>query len=114
MVKRILLSAVVLLLMANLAAFAQADLERTENQMKSAIQREDQAQRKVESWTADKEDLVSEIRTLQTTNTWLDYQIQKYSLYIDRLKRLCYDPFRQLLFQSSHLRLNPMSKYHNC
>ena len=87
MVKRILLSAVVLLLMANLAAFAQADLERTENQMKSAIQREDQAQRKVESWTADKEDLVSEIRTLQTTNTWLDYQIQKYSIYINKLNQ---------------------------
>jgi hypothetical protein len=87
MVKRILLSTVVLLLMANLAAFAQADLERTENQMKSAIQREGQTQRKVESWTTDKEDLVSEIRTIQTTNTWLDYQIQKYSIYINKLNQ---------------------------
>lgn len=87
MIKRILLSTVVLLLTANLAAFAQADLERTEDQMKDAIQREGQAQQKVESWTADKEDLVSEIRTIQTTNTWLDYQIRKYDLYINRLSR---------------------------
>lgn len=87
MIKRILLPTVVLLFMANLAAFAQADLERTENQMKSAIQREDQAQRKVESWAAEKEDLVSEIRSIQTTNTWLDYQIQKYSIYINRLNK---------------------------
>ncbi len=87
MIKRILLSTVVLLLMANLSAFAQTDLERTENQMKSAIQTEDQAQRKVETWAADKEDLVSEIRTIQTTNMWLDYQIQKYSIFINRLNQ---------------------------
>ena len=85
MIKRIFLQTVVLLLMANLAAFAQTDLERTEKQMESAIQREDQAQRKVESWTEEKEDLVSEIRTIQTTNTWLDYQIQKYSIYINKM-----------------------------
>lgn len=87
MIQRILLPTVVLLLMANFAAFAQADIERTETQMKSAIQREDQAQRKVENWAADKEDLVSEIRTTQTTNTWLDYQNQKYSIYINRLNQ---------------------------
>jgi len=88
MVKRILLSTtVVLLFMANPAAYAQADLEKTENQMKSAIQRESQAQKEAESWAADKEDLVSEIRTVQTTNTWLNYQIQKYGLYINRLNR---------------------------
>jgi DNA polymerase II small subunit/DNA polymerase delta subunit B len=55
--------------------------------MKSAIQREGQAQRRVEDWVTDKEDLVSEIRSIQTTNTWLDYQIQKYSNYIKRLNR---------------------------
>lgn len=87
MIKRILLSTAVLLLMTNFTAFAQADLERTENQMKSAIQREDQAQRKVEGWIAEKEDLVAEIRTIQTTNTWLDYQIQKYSIYINKLNK---------------------------
>ena len=87
MVKRILLSTVVLLFMANLAVYAQVDLEKTENQMKSAIQREGQVQKEAESWAANKEDLVSEIRTVQTTNTWLNYQIQKYGLYIERLNR---------------------------
>ena len=87
MVKRILLFSGVLLLMANVAAFAQADLERTENQMNSAIEREGKAQKKVDNWTVKKEDLVSEIRTIQTTNTWLNYQIQKYGLYINKLNR---------------------------
>ena len=87
MIKRILLSTVILLLMANMGSFAQADLERTEDQMKSAIQREGQAQKKVESWAGNKEDLVSEIRTIQTTNTWLEYQNQKYSIYINRLNQ---------------------------
>ncbi|MGD9159912.1 MAG: DUF3450 domain-containing protein [Desulfobacteraceae bacterium] len=87
MFKRILLSVFALLLMANLTAFAQTDIERTENQMKSAIQRESKAQKKVESWTDNKEDLVSEIRTIQTTNSWLEYQNQKYSIYIDKLNQ---------------------------
>ena len=87
MFKRILLSVSVLLLVANLAVFAQTDVERTESQMNSAIQSEGTAQKKVEKWTDDKEDLVSEIRTIQTTNTWLEYQNQKYSIYIDRLNK---------------------------
>ena len=73
MIKRVLISTVILLLAVNLHLFAQPDLEKTENSMKSAIQREDQAQKSVESWVNDKEDLVSEIRTIQTTNTWLEY-----------------------------------------
>lgn len=87
MIKRILLPTVVLLLMVNLMAFAQTDLEKTENQMKSAIERENQAQKKVVAWADAKGDLVSEIRSIQTTNTWLDYQNQKYSIYIDRLNQ---------------------------
>ena len=87
MIKRIFLSTTVFLLMANLFVFAQTDLEKTENTMKSAIEREGQVQEKIENWTSDKEDLVSEIRTIQTTNTWLEYQIQKYNIYIDRLNQ---------------------------
>ncbi len=87
MIKRVLLSTAVFLFMAIPGASAQVDLEKTENRMKSAIQREGQAQKKVDSWAADKEDLVSEIRTIQTTNTWLEYQNKKYSIYIDKLNQ---------------------------
>ena len=87
MIRNVLLSTVVFLLMADMASFAVADLERTEKQMKSAIQREDQAQKTVENWAEDKDDLVSEIRTIQTTNTWLEYQNQKYSIYINKLNQ---------------------------
>ncbi len=87
MIKRILFSIIVIFLTVNLTVSAQTDPEKTENRMKNAIQREEQAQEKVENWTSDKADLVSEIRTKQTTNTWLDYQIQKYSIYIDRLNQ---------------------------
>ena len=87
MVKGILLSTIVLLLMVNITPFAQTDIEKTENQMTSAIKREGRAQETVDRWTTEKEDLVSEIRTIQTTNTWLDYQIQKYSIYINKLNQ---------------------------
>jgi hypothetical protein len=87
MIKHILLLTVVLLRIIIPSTYAQADLEKTETQMKSAIQVEAQAQKNVDSWVEDKEDLVSEIRTIQTTNTWLDYQIQKYDLYIKKLNQ---------------------------
>ena len=77
MIKRVFLSIVVLFLMSSMGLFAQADLERTENQMKSAIHKESEVQKEVENWTEDKVDLVAEIRTIQTTNTWLEYQNQK-------------------------------------
>ena len=88
MIKRILLlTTVVLFLMTNAGSFALTDIDRTENRMKSAIQRESQTQKKVESWAEEKEDLVSEIRTIQTTNTWLEYQNRKYGIYINKLNK---------------------------
>ena len=87
MTKCVLLSTAVFLFMICPGASAQVDLEKTENRMKSAIQIESQAQEKVENWTAGKEDLVSDIRTIQTTNTWLEYQNQKYSIYINKLNQ---------------------------
>ncbi len=87
MVKRILLFTIIFFFQANLAVFAQADPEKAETQMKNAIQIEGQAQKEVDNWASEKDDLVSETRTIQTTNTWLDYQIQKYNLYINRLNQ---------------------------
>ena len=85
MVKRILLSAVALLFAANLSITAHADIEESEEKITSAIERENRAQDKVADWAVQKENLVSDIRTIQTTNTWLEYQIQKYENYIAKL-----------------------------
>ncbi|MBN1906356.1 MAG: DUF3450 domain-containing protein [Deltaproteobacteria bacterium] len=87
MVKHILVFTIVFIFQANPAVFARADLEKTETEMKNAIKIEGDAQREVDTWASEKDDLVSEIRTIQTTNTWLDYQIQKYNLYINRLNQ---------------------------
>ena len=87
MIYRILLTTVVLLLATSFAAFGQADPQRTESLMSGAIQREAQAQEKADDWAIGKQDLIDEIRDVQTTMTWYEYQIKKYEIYIDRLNR---------------------------
>ncbi len=87
MFRHILLSAIAMLLTAGFSVTLKADIEGTEGKVTSAIERENLAQGKVEEWSAKKEDLVSEIRTVQTTNTWLEYQIRKYELYIEKLNK---------------------------
>ena len=87
MIHRILLTAVSLLLATSFAAFGQADPQRTESRMSSAIDIEARAQAKAEDWAVGKEDLVLEIRDVQTTIAWYEYNIKKYNIYIDRLNR---------------------------
>jgi hypothetical protein len=87
MIHRILLTAVALLLATSFAAFGQADPERTESRMSEAIGIEARAQKKAEDWTIGKEDLIFEIRDVQTTTAWYEYNIKKYKIYIDRLNR---------------------------
>ena len=87
MIHRILLASVALLLATSFAAFGQADPQRTESRMSSAIEIEAQAQKKAEDWAVGKEDLVLEIRDVQTTIAWYEYNIKKYQIYIDRLNR---------------------------
>ena len=87
MIHRILLTAVALLLATSFAAFGQADPQRTESRMSSAIEIEARAQGKAEDWAIGKEDLVYEIRDVQTTIAWYEYNIKKYQIYIDRLNR---------------------------
>jgi hypothetical protein len=55
--------------------------------MSSAIEVEARAQAKAEDWAIGKEDLVYEIRDLNTTIAWYEYNIKKYNIYIDRLNR---------------------------
>jgi septal ring factor EnvC (AmiA/AmiB activator) len=87
MIHRIIVTSVILLLATSLAAFGQADPQRTESRMSAAIQTEAQAQEKAEDWAVGKQDLVDEIRDVQTTITWYEYQIKKYEIYIGRLNR---------------------------
>jgi len=79
MIHRILLTTVALLLATSLAAFGQSDPQRTEGRMSSAIEIEARAQDKAESWAIGKEDLVYEIREVQTTIAWYEYNIKKYN-----------------------------------
>ena len=87
MIHRILLTTVALLLATSLAAFGQSDPQRTEGRMSSAIEIEARAQDKAEDWAIGKEDLVYEIREVQTTIAWYEYNIKKYNIYINRLNR---------------------------
>jgi hypothetical protein len=87
MIHRILLTAVAMLLATSLAVFGQADPQRAESRMNSAIDTEARAQKKAEDWAIGKEDLIFEIREVQTTIAWYEYNIKKYNIYIDRLNR---------------------------
>jgi hypothetical protein len=55
--------------------------------MSAAIETEAQAQEKADDWTLGKEDLIHDIREVQTTITWYEYQIKKHQIYINRLNR---------------------------
>ena len=87
MIHRILLAAAALLLATSFSAFGQADPQRTERRMSDAIEVEARAQKKAEDWAIGKEDLIFEIREVQTTIAWYEYNIKKYQIYIDRLNR---------------------------
>ncbi len=85
MIKQVVLIASVLFLVVNQAAFG-ANTKKVEKKVKDAIQVESKAQAKADDWNADKDDLVNEIRDLQTRLTWLEYQKGKHKVYVQGLK----------------------------
>ena len=103
MIHRTILTSVVLLLATSFAAFGQADPQRTESRMSAAIQTEAQAQAKADDWTIGKEDLIDDIREVQTTITWYEYQIKKHQIYINRLNRNI-DVLREKKLQARRVR----------
>ena len=84
MIKQVVLIASVLFLVHQ-TGFG-ADTKKVEKKMKDAIQVESAAQAKADSWSTDKDDLVNEIRDLQTRLTWLEYQKGKHKVYVIGLK----------------------------
>ena len=85
MINRILLAVVVALFMLQQSALA-ATPKKVEKTMTKAIEVESKAQTKADDWTMDKDDLVNEIRDLQTRLTWLEYQKGKHKVYVKGLQ----------------------------
>lgn len=65
---------------------AKSDPSKVQDQMKKAIEVESAAQGKADDWSVEKDDLVNEIRDLQTRLTWLQYQKGKHEAYVQGLK----------------------------
>ena len=85
MINRILFAVVAALFMMQQSALA-ATPKKVEKTMKKAIEVESKAQAKADDWTTDKDDLVNEIRDLQTRLTWLEYQKGKHKVYVKGLQ----------------------------
>ena len=85
MIHRILGAVAAVFFILQQSAFAAAPAN-VENKMKKAIKVESAAQAKADGWTADKDELVNEIRELQTRLTWLSYQKGKHNVYVKGLQ----------------------------
>jgi hypothetical protein len=59
--------------------------------MMRAIETEAEAQARSEDWNLEKQDLVTEVRELQTRLVWLDYQTGKHETYVERMKETIAD-----------------------
>ena len=86
MIQRILLTAALLMLIGNQAAFGEAKPDRAMKKVKKAISAEARAQKKADAWNWTKKDIVDEIRDLHTRVTWLKYMKEKHNIYIGRVR----------------------------
>ena len=85
MISRIFLITAAALLMMHQAALG-ATPKKVEKKITKSIQVESKAQKKADDWNTDKDDLVNEIRDLQTRLTWLEYQKGKHVKYVKGLE----------------------------
>ena len=85
MINRILLAVAAAFFIMQLSALA-ATPKKVEKTMTKAIAVESKAQAKADDWNVDKDDLVNEIRDLQTRLTWLEYKKGKNKVYVQGLK----------------------------
>ncbi|MEN8210095.1 MAG: DUF3450 domain-containing protein [Thermodesulfobacteriota bacterium] len=85
MIRRIMLSTALLVFVTQATVFA-ATPKKVQKKMESAIKTESKAQAKADNWNMSKDDLVNEIRELQTRLTWLEYQKGKHEIYVQGLK----------------------------
>ncbi|MBW1896685.1 MAG: DUF3450 domain-containing protein [Deltaproteobacteria bacterium] len=68
------------------ASFGASRTEKVQKKMSQAIHTESKAQAKADDWVGQKDDLVNEIRDLQTRLTWLQYQKKKHEIYVQGVK----------------------------
>lgn len=86
MVHRAVVMATALLLVGASVVLAKSDPAKIQGKMKKAIEAESETQAKADDWNVAKDDLVNEIRDLQTRLTWLEYQKSKHAIYLQELK----------------------------
>ena len=60
--------------------------EKAQKKLTGAIQTEAAAQAKADDWNFQKDDIVSEVRDLQTRLIWLQYQKKKHEIYVQGVK----------------------------
>ncbi|WP_321491457.1 DUF3450 domain-containing protein [uncultured Desulfobacter sp.] len=73
---------VALLVLASLSHGYAKTGAAVQKELAQAIKTESAAQAEADEWTGSKEDLVNEIRDLQTRLVWLQYQKSKHEIYV--------------------------------
>ena len=86
MLQRIVILVLALIYIGASSAFGASKTDKVQKKMTQAIQTESRAQAKADEWTLTEEDLVNEIRELQTRLTWLKYQKKKHEIYVQGVK----------------------------
>ncbi len=85
MIQHILILACLILTAIPQGAYGSG-AEKTEDKVHKAIKAEARSQAMADDWNLAKENLVNEIRELQTRLAWLEFQNKKHERYIERLK----------------------------
>ena len=86
MFHRMIILAIALLLLGPPAISGASRPEKAQKKLTGAIKTEAAAQAKADDWNFQKDDLVSEIRDLQTRLIWLQYQKKKHEIYVQGVR----------------------------
>jgi peptidoglycan hydrolase CwlO-like protein len=86
MIKRILWATALLAFVGTGPAFAQDKPSEVHGKVSKTIATESKAQENADSWSYDKQNILTEIRDLKYRVTWKQYRQKKYKIYNEGVK----------------------------
>lgn len=87
MIQRILLTMALLVFLGSLTAFGQATPEVVHQKVSKTIAKEETTYKNADQWNWDKKELIDEIRNTNVRVAYLQYQKEKYGIYIKGVKQ---------------------------
>jgi hypothetical protein len=86
MLKRILLTAIVLGFLGSQTAFGQANPEKLLSKVSQSIGVEAKAQKGADEYNYSKADILEQIRNMKYRVAWLKYRTEQYKVFVDNVK----------------------------